>query len=117
MEKIKKLSKYRTIILVLLDIACIVIAYYLGMVLVSESSVYKISGYYMDKFSKTIILSIIVYQLVFHLSKSYKSIIRYEEGKDYLKYFGLCIISSIIICIIRKVFKFYILFEHIDYMW
>ncbi len=109
MEKIKKLSKYRTIILVLLDIACIVIAYYLGMVLVSESSVYKISGYYMDKFSKTIILSIIVYQLVFHLSKSYKSIIRYEEGKDYLKYFGLCIISSIIICIIRKVFKFYIL--------
>lgn len=63
----------------------------------------------MDKFSKTIILSIIVYQLVFHLSKSYKSIIRYEEGKDYLKYFGLCIISSIIICIIRKVFKFYIL--------
>jgi len=109
LEKIKKLSKYRTIILVLLDIACIVIAYYLGMVLVSESSVYKISGYYMDKFSKTIILSIIVYQLVFHLSKSYKSIIRYEEGKDYLKYFGLCIISSIIICIIRKVFKFYIL--------
>ncbi len=109
MEKIKKLSKYRTIILILLDIACIVIAYYLGMLLVSESSVFKISEYYMDKFSKTILISIIVYQIVFHIFKSYNSIIRYEEGKDYLKYFGLCIISSLIICIIRKVFKIYIL--------
>lgn len=105
MEKIKKLSKYRTIILIILDIACIAIAYYLGVVLMTPTAMFDISEYYTKRLFGTIMLTAIVYETVFILTGSYKSIIRYEEGRDYLKYFGLCIISSIITSLIREVFK------------
>ena len=91
MEKIKKLSKYRNIILVLMDIFCIAFAYYLGVVLITDS-VYNINEYYSLRLSKSILVSVIVYQIVFHATKRYKNIIRYEDGKDYLIYFVLCMI-------------------------
>ena len=104
MEKIKKLSKYRNVILPILDIICIAVAYLVGVPLVSDTNIYYISHYYSYRVFWTIIVSTIVYQVVFWISKSYKSIIRYEEGKDYLRYFLLCIISSLIVCIIREIF-------------
>ena len=107
MEKIKKLVKYRTAILMILDIFCIAFAYYLGVVLITDS-VYSLSNYYIRRLSNTIIVSVIVYQVVFHLTGRYKSIIRYEEGKDYLIYFFLCLLSGIIITIIRKTFKIFL---------
>jgi len=93
LEKIKKLSKYRNVILPILDIICIAVAYLVGVPLVSDTNIYYISHYYSYRVFWTIIVSTIVYQVVFWISKSYKSIIRYEEGKDYLRYFLLCIIS------------------------
>lgn len=105
MEKIKKLSKYRTIILIVLDIACIAFAYYLGVVLMTPTAMFDISDYYTKRLFGTIMLTAIVYETVFILTGSYKSIIRYEEGRDYLKYFGLCIISSMITSLIREIFK------------
>jgi len=104
LEKIKKLSKYRNVILPILDIICIAVAYLVGVPLVSDTNIYYISHYYSYRVFWTIIVSTIVYQVVFWISKSYKSIIRYEEGKDYLRYFLLCIISSLIVCIIREIF-------------
>lgn len=106
MEKIKKLSKYRNIILVLMDIFCIAFAYYLGVVLITDS-VYNINEYYSLRLSKSILVSVIVYQIVFHATKRYKNIIRYEDGKDYLIYFVLCMISSIIVSIVRKMFNIF----------
>ena len=96
MNILKKLSRFRNIILVLLDILCILIAYYLGVVLITNS-VFNIPEYYRGKLLRTVFVAIIVYQAVFHLFKSYKRIIRYEEGRDYLKYFLQCILSSFIV--------------------
>lgn len=107
MEKIKKLGKYRNIILVLMDIACIVLAYYMGVVLITPNSLFQIDTYYKPRLINSVIVSVIVYQIVFHLTRRYKNIIRYEEGKDYLIYFILCIISGIIITIIRKMFHIF----------
>ena len=106
MEKIKKLSKYRNIILILMDIFCIAFAYYLGVVLITDS-IYNINQYYSVRLSKSILVSVIVYQIVFHTTKRYKNIIRYEDGKDYLIYFILCMISSIIVSIVRKIFNIF----------
>lgn len=108
MERIKKLIKYRTIILILMDCLCIAIAYYFGAIITTDTTLFEVSNYYAYRISRTVIISVIIYQLVFQLTQSYKSIIRYEEGKDYLKYFGLCLISSVIVCIIRKFFGLHI---------
>ncbi len=107
MEKIKKLIKYRTVILIMLDIFCIAFAYYLGVVLITDS-VYSLSDYYIRRLCNTILVSVIVYQVIFHITGRYKSIIRYEDGKDYLIYFLLCILSGIVITIIRKTFKIFL---------
>ncbi len=60
-------------------------------------------NYYVPRIIRTVIVSVLVYQLVFHITKSYNNIIRYEEGKDYIKYIILCLISSIIVSIIRVI--------------
>lgn len=108
MERIKKLGKYRNIILVIMDIFCIAFAYYLGVVIITDT-VFKIEPYYVKRLSQTILVSVIVYQAVFHITKRYNNIIRYENGKDYLMYFIACMTSSIIIAIVRKVFHIFML--------
>lgn len=107
MEKIKKLGKYRNIILRVMDIACIILAYYMGVVLVTSNSLFEIDTYYSSRLINSVVVAVIVYQVVFNLTKRYNHIIRYEEGKDYLSYFVLCIISAVIITIIRKIFHIF----------
>jgi len=108
LEKIKKLGKYRNIILVLMDIFCIALAYYLGVVIITDT-VFKLEPYYVKRLTQTILVSGIVYQIVFHITKRYKNIKRYETGKDYLIYFFSCMASSIIISIVRKMFHIFML--------
>ena len=111
MEKfkfLKKLSKFRSIILVALDIACIIIAYTLGVLLVSEDTLFNMSDYYVNRLSRTVILAIVVYQLVFFITKKYKQIIRYENSKDYLMYLVLCLVSAGIVSVIREVCNLHI---------
>ena len=108
MEKLKKLSKFRNIILVILDIFCIAFAYYLGVVLITGNIyVFNDKAYYAPRLTSSIIVSVIVYQVIFHVTGRYKNIIRYEDGKDYLIYFILCLISGVIVTIIRKVFHIF----------
>ena len=104
MERIKRFSKYRNIILMVLDIFCIAFAYYLGTILITDA-VIKLPLYYVKKLLRTIAISIVVYQTVFHITKRYKNIIRYEEGKDYITYIILSIISSLIVSTIDFILK------------
>ena len=106
MDKIKKLSKYRNIILIFLDILCIAFAYYSGIVLLNNGSL-RLDAYYTRRFFNTLLISSIVYQIVFWITRRYKNIIRYEDGKDYLIYFILCIISAFIVSIVRKIFHIF----------
>lgn len=101
MEKVKKLSKYRDIILVVLDCLCIVFAYYIGAALI-EDSLYSLNDYYAQRIVHSSICYVIVYEIIYHLTKRQKSIIRYEEGKDYIFYIILCLVSAIIVSIIGK---------------
>jgi FlaA1/EpsC-like NDP-sugar epimerase len=49
----------------------------------------------------SIVLAIIVFQIVFRLSKRYTNIIRYENNQDYLLYIVLPLISSLIVSLIE----------------
>lgn len=103
MEFLKKLSKYRNFILILCDVFCIFLAYYIGAILISESKGFLLDKYYTERLLKTVAVSILVYQLIFHITKRYNSIIRYEEGKDYILYIVMCIISSFIVSILKYI--------------
>lgn len=104
MERIKKLSKYRNIILVILDVFCVIFAYCLGTALLTDFF-REFSDYYKQRLFKTAAVSVIVYQFVFHITKRYKNIIRYEEAKDYIVYIFLSLISAFIVSGVRVVFK------------
>lgn len=108
MKFLKRLSKFRNIILIVADLMCILIAYFLGVILISSDTIFDMSSYYTNRLTKTFVLSAIVYQVVFHITKRYKRIIRYENSKDYLEYIVLCVISSIIVSVIREVFNLHI---------
>ncbi len=108
MKFLKRLSKFRNIILIAADLMCILIAYFLGVILISNDTLFDMSAYYTSRLTRTFAISAIVYQVVFHITKRYKRIIRYENSKDYLEYIGLCLISSIIVSIIREIFNLHI---------
>ena len=104
MKGLKKLSKFRNIILTLTDIFCIAFAYILGTALVTDFFL-DFNTYYLKRLSKTVLVSIIVYQVIFRITKRYKNIIRYEEGKDYIIYITLSIVSSIVVSILKLIFN------------
>lgn len=103
MEKIKKLSRYRDIILIILDCFCIVFAYYLGTVLITDS-VLCFSDYYSKRLLTSIIGYIFIYEIIFHIAKRHKSIIRYEDGKDYIIYIILCLLTALILAVMKAIF-------------
>lgn len=104
MEKVKKLSKYRDVILVMMDCFCIVFAYYLGAVLLQDT-IFNFSEYYTSKVMVSSLWYILVYEIIFHLVRRHKSIIRYEEGRDYIVYIIICLITAFVIAIIKGSFQ------------
>ena len=102
MKLFKKISKYRNIILVAMDIVCIILAYWLSTLIVMDD----FNSSYVSELLKLICLAILIYQLIFNLAKRYKTIIKYEEEKDYAFYMFLSFIASIVIFVLDKILKF-----------
>ena len=105
MRYLKKLIKYRNILLMIMDILCIVVAYVLGTLLITGSSAEFFSEYYIRRTLTIIVISIVVYQLIFHITGRYKHIIRYEGATDYVMYMLLSILSSGLIALYREIFN------------
>ena len=109
MDKIEKIKRHitgkRTLILSIIDIFIIIISYYLGTVFIAETM--NFTDYYITRLVNSLLISIIVYQIVFHISKVYRKITRYENGRDYLFYILLCFISACIISLIRRPLQYF----------
>ncbi len=103
----KKLIKYRSLILVIADIICIIVAYYMGTIFYT-GKLWGWDNYYTSRTKITILASIIIYELFFQIFKIYKNIIRYEDGKSYLKYIILCIASALVVSAISEFWLFQI---------
>ena len=100
----KKLMKYSKRILFLIDIIIVSIAVTISNLLLCNQATmfYKEN---LETIVNTIIISLIVYQFYLIIFKTYRNITRYEEGKDYLIYIFVCIISGLTLVAIKLLFN------------
>lgn len=106
LKKISKgLMKYRSLILILLDMLCIILAYYIGTVFYT-GMLWNWEYYYVFRSTRSALISIVVYELFFHLGKVYNNITRYEDSKAYFKYIVLCVISATVVSALSEFLRF-----------
>ena len=101
--KVDSFGKYRNFLLPLADCISIILGYYLMSVLITDSFLMNpTSTITAREILISIVLSIIVFQIVFRIFKRYNTVIRYETNQDYLIYIFLSIISTIIVSLIEE---------------
>lgn len=101
--KVDAIAKYRNYLLPIMDALSIIFGYYLVSVLITDSFLMQpTSAITRNELLISIVLAIIVFQIVFRLSKRYTNIIRYETNQDYLLYMVLSVISSLIVSLIEE---------------
>ena len=99
------IAKYRNYLLPLMDCISIVLGYYLVSVLITDSFLMQpTSAITKNEIIISIVLAIIVFQVIFRLSKRYTNIIRYENNQDYILYIVLSLISSLVVSLIEDLF-------------
>ena len=101
MKKIK--FERNKIILAIIDILIIALACIFSKFLLSNTFYFKVEEW--KQIGITIALSIVIYQIFFRVFNLYRSITRYENGRDYLIYIFVCAISCITTYIIKNIFK------------
>lgn len=100
---VDNIAKYRNYLLPLMDCISIILGYYLVSVLITDSFLMQpTSAITRNEIIISIVLAIIVFQIVFRISKRYTNIIRYENNQDYILYIVLSIIASLIVSLIEE---------------
>jgi FlaA1/EpsC-like NDP-sugar epimerase len=102
------IRKYRVVILFLTDILLICAAYMISSFLVADIDT-LLTNKYRELMSNTMLLSLIVYEIVFNVFNVYKNITRYENGKDYIIYILLSVLSGILVFLSGMLFRLPIL--------
>lgn len=88
-----------------MDIISIILGYYFVSVLITDSFLMKPTSIItVHEILTGIILSIIIYQIMFRVTKRYSNIIRYENNQDYLLYIILSVFSILIVSFIEELF-------------
>ena len=100
----KSLRKYRTIVLFITDILVICLGYMLTAFLL-ENTEYLFSPEHSEIITNSIITTILIYEVVFNVFGVYRSITRYENGKDYIQYIVLSGLSGLIVFFLAYMFK------------
>ena len=76
----KSIRKYRAVLLFIIDILIIASAYLVTAYLTTDN-VALFTNKYKDIISNTILISLIVYEIIFGIFNIYKNITRYENGR------------------------------------
>ena len=101
--KVDSFGKYRNILLPLTDCIAVILGYYLISVLITDSFLMNpTSAVTRNEIIISIVITIIVLQIIFRLTKRYSNIIRYENTHDYIIYIILSVISSLIVSMIEE---------------
>ena len=95
----KSIRKYRVVLLFIIDILIIASSYILTAFLTTENFI-LFTNEYKNIISNTIVISLIVYETIFGIFNIYKNITRYENGKDYIIYISLSMLSGILVFLI-----------------
>ncbi len=100
----KSLRKYRVVVLFITDIIVICLAYLMSAFLLESKNAILIPPYSII-ISNAIITTVIVYEIIFNICGVYRSITRYENGKDYIKYIALSGLSGLIVFFMTYIFN------------
>ena len=104
MKKIlNKISAFSKIGIALIDSIIIFLSYFILEIFIRNN--FLLPNEIARQTLYNAIIAIIVYEIVFCFFKVYYNIIRYENGKDYLKYFFASAISCTILCCIIEIFN------------
>lgn len=93
-------KKYRHSVLICADIM-IIICSYITSILFLEIKINSIID-----LIKELCMAILVYEIYLNILQMYKNMIRYEIGKDYVKYMFVGLISTLSLIIISQILKF-----------
>ena len=100
MKIISLCKKYRHLLLIFSDIA-IVIGSYLVSILFLDVQIANFS-----EFAKEMCIAVLIYEVFLNIFQMYKNLMRYEIGKDYIKYLVSGCVSTIVMIIISVMLKF-----------
>ena len=104
----KSIRKYRAVLLFIIDILIIASAYLVTAYLTTDN-VALFTNKYKDIISNTILISLVVYEIIFGIFNIYKNITRYENGKDYIVYILLSMLSGMLVFLIGLITRIPIL--------
>ena len=93
------LKKNKNILLILIDIMVIICCYVVAMLFLNT----KINN--LQNFMIDMVIVVIVYQIFLNCFRMYQNMIRYEVGKDYVKYIISASLSVVILTLIDKRFN------------
>ena len=99
MKFINFCKKYRHSGLVLLDIGIIICSYLVSMLFL-DLNVESIID-----FTKEMCIVVLIYQMFLNLFQMYRDLIRYEIGKDYIKYMCIGLISTAAIMAVSEILQ------------
>jgi len=114
MKLIDFFKKHTKFILFIVDILVILVSYFITLFFVYEIMPTEIA--LRQTIANTLLISIIVYQIFLNLFDLYKSITRFESGKDYLAYILACFVSASIVSMLGQIFKLDILNVKINFL-
>ena len=92
------IKKNRNVLLILIDIIIIIGCYIMSMLFLNV----HIED--MKTFAIQIAIVVIVYQIFLNMFRMYQNMMRYEVGKDYIKYIISAFLSTIVLSILDKAF-------------
>ena len=93
------IKKNKNILLILIDIMVIICCYVVAMLFLNT----KINN--LQNFMIDMVIVVIVYQIFLNCFRMYQNMIRYEVGKDYVKYIISASLSVVILTLIDKGFN------------
>ena len=101
MEKLKKMKKYQNVLFFIMDVMIVAISYILLELFIRE----KIYEGLLPFIVNTVALVSILQTMFYMIFDSYKHIIRYESGKDYLVYILVALMSTTTVSLLGMIFK------------
>ena len=100
MKIINLCKKYRHMLLIFSDIAIVIVSYLVSILFLDI----QIENFI--EFAKEMSIAVLVYEVLLNIFQMYKNLIRYEIGKDYIKYLVSVCLSTILMIGISEILGF-----------
>ena len=99
----KRLVKHSKVYMFLIDIVIIALAaVFSNLLLCKEEDVFSSEN--VSKIITSAVYAIVAYQFFLNIFRTYRNITRFEDGVDYLKYIGICLMAGTTLTVLKEMF-------------